>query len=446
MKERHGSTKRRLKRISWLVAIAICISCVANYLPVSAEAASSSEIRKQINVMKQEQSKIKAKIKEVQAQYQENENEIADIIAKKNVIDQEIGLLAEELNNINDQITSFNILIADKQDELENAQSRYEQLCVDNKQRIRSMEEEGEISYWEVIFQANSFTDLLDRLTMVEEIAAADRIRMAELSEAAMDVDKAKAELETEKADLEVTKQEMDASQAELDAKREEADALVLELLEKADDLEALKAEFSKQEEEFMAEIAQMEKAYNQAKQAEYEAYMATATTATTAPSSGSTGNTSTDSGSSGNTSSGGTSSGTTTAPSSGSWQRPCSYTYVSSAFGSREAPTAGASSYHQGIDLAAPKDTPIYASRAGTVTQATYGSAAGYYVSVNHGDGYSSIYMHMTNYVVSAGQSVSQGQLIGYVGKSGVATGYHLHFGISYNGVYVNPAAYISF
>ena len=435
-----------MKLISWVAAIAIAVSCVANYLPVPAEAASSSEIRKQINVMKQEQSKIKAKIKEVQSQYQENENEIANIIAKKNVIDQEIGLLAEELNNINNQITSFNILIADKQDELDNAQGRYEQLCADNKQRIRSMEEEGEISYWEVLFQANSFTDLLDRLTMVEEIAAADRIRMAELSEAAMDVDKAKAELETEKADLETTKQEMDASQAELDAKREEADALVLELLEKAEDLETLKAEFSKQEEEFMAEIAQMEKAYNQAKQAEYEAYMATATKATTAPTTAPSGSTSAGTGSSGNTSSGGASSGTTVTPSSGGWQRPCSYTYVSSAFGNREAPTAGASSYHQGIDLAAPKDTPIYASRAGTVTRATYGNAAGYYVSINHGDGYSSIYMHMTNYVVSAGQSVSQGQLIGYVGKSGVATGYHLHFGISYNGVYVNPASFISF
>ena len=77
-------------------------------------------------------------------------------------------------------------------------------------------------------------------------------------------------------------------------------------------------------------------------------------------------------------------------------------------------------------------------------VSTATYGSAAGYYVKINHGDGFSSIYMHMSNYVVSAGQAVSAGQLIGYVGKSGVATGYHLHFGISYNGAYVNPCNYV--
>ena len=63
----------------------------------------------------------------------------------------------------------------------------------------------------------------------------------------------------------------------------------------------------------------------------------------------------------------------------------------------------------------------------------------------INHGDGFSSIYMHMTNYVVYAGQAVSAGQLIGYVGKTGVATGNHLHFGISYNGMYVNPCLYVN-
>ncbi len=437
--------KQRKALLSWLLAIALAVSCVAGNLPVPAQAASSSEIRKQINAMKEDQKQIQAKIKDVEAQYQENEDEIADIIAKKSVIDQQIALLSQEITNIGQQITSFNTLIADKQEELEGAQGRYEQLSRENKERIQSMEESGNVSYWEVVFQANSFTDLLDRLNMVEEIAAADKRRMAQLSEAAADVDNAKAQLETEKAELESTKLEMDAAEAELDAKRLEVDDLVQQLLEKADDLDALKAEFSRQEEEFMAEIAAMEKAYNQAKAAEWAAYMATATTATTAPAA----TDSAGSGSSGSTSSGSTSSGSTssggTVSTGGSWIRPCSYTYVSSAFGKRESPTAGASSYHQGVDLAAPAGTPIYASRGGTVTVASYSGSAGNYVSINHGDGYSSIYMHMTSYVVSSGQAVSQGQLIGYVGKTGVATGNHLHFGISYNGVYVNPAAYVS-
>ena len=99
----------------------------------------------------------------------------------------------------------------------------------------------------------------------------------------------------------------------------------------------------------------------------------------------------------------------------------------------------------HNGIDMACPRGTPIYATRAGTVTTASYqAGGAGYYVSINHGDGFSSIYMHMTNYVVSSGQSVAAGQLIGYVGSTGVSTGPHLHFGVSYAGTYVNPMAYI--
>ena len=118
----------------------------------------------------------------------------------------------------------------------------------------------------------------------------------------------------------------------------------------------------------------------------------------------------------------------------------------VSSPFGNRDAPTAGASTYHQGIVLSAPEGTPIYASRTGVVTTATFGKSAGYYVSINHGDGYSSVYMHMTRYVVSKGQAVSAGQVIGYVGSTGVSTGPHLHFGIAYNGSYVNPANYIAF
>lgn len=439
----NGFGKKGKKGLSWLLALAVMLGCVGRFFPLSARAASSSEIRKQINSMKQEQKEIQEKIKDVESQYQQNEDEIADIIAKKNVIDQQIALLSDEIRNISDQITSFNTLIADKQDELENAQVRYDTLCQDNKDRIQAMEEEGTISYWEVIFQASSFTDLLDRLNMVEEIAAADKRRMQELSDAADNVEEAKEALEGEKAELESTKKEMDDAEAQLDEKRAEADALIQELLEKADDLEALKAEFSRQEEEFMTQIAQKEKEYTQAKAAEWAAYMATATTATTAPASSGTtsgGTTSGGSGSSGSTSGGGTVS------SGGSWQRPCSYTYVSSAFGNRESPTAGASTYHQGIDLAAPANTPVYAARSGVVTTASFGSSAGNYVSVNHMDGYSSIYMHLNSYVVSSGQTVSAGQLIGYVGKTGVATGYHLHFGISYNGVYVNPAAYISF
>ncbi len=432
--------KRLVSILAGVMAAIMLLTLIAGLIPTTASAASSSEIRKQINQLKEQKEELQQQIEDVKAQYQANEDEIADIVARKNVIDQEINLLCAQIININEQISSFSVLIADKQDELDNAEARYEELNEKNKERIRTMEEDGSVSYWEVLFKANSFSDLLDRLNMVEEIAASDQRRLKELSEAKEEVVVAQQELETEKADLELTKEELDAAQMELDAKREEVDVLIQELLAKSEEIEGLQEMLEHEDEDLLAEIAAKEKEYNEAKAEEWRQYMATYTTvppATTAPAN--SGNTNNSSGT--NTGS----SGSNTGSSGGSWLRPCSYTMLTSPFGYRDAPTAGASTYHQGVDLAAPKGTPIYASRAGRVTTATYGNSAGNYVTINHLDGFSSVYMHMENYVVSAGQTVSAGQLIGYVGKSGVATGYHLHFGIAYNGAYVNPCNYVN-
>ena len=131
--------------------------------------------------------------------------------------------------------------------------------------------------------------------------------------------------------------------------------------------------------------------------------------------------------------------------PSNATWITPVSGYRLTSAFGMRKHPVLKVNRMHNGIDMACKAGTPIYATRAGTVTRTAYqANGAGNYVSINHLDGFSSIYMHMTHYVVSQGQTVSQGQLIGYVGNTGISTGDHLHFGISYAGTYVNPLAYI--
>lgn len=431
--------KNRKKFVSILAAVMAAImvlTLVLSLVPTKAYAASSSEIRKQINGLQEKRTEMKSQMKELQDQYKANEDEISDIVARKNLIDQEIGLLHAQVDNINEQITAYGVLIADKQDELDAAQENYDNLNEEYKTRIRTMEEEGTLSYWEVLFKANSFSDLLDRMSMIEEIAASDNRRLEALDEATKAVATAQEELATEKADLEQTKEELNSTQAELDAKREEADGVIAELVAKGQEIEGLQDELESEDQDLLKQIAQMEKEYNAAKHQEWLAYMATYTTvapATTAPS-GNGGN----SGGSGNN-------GSSTPSSGGSWLRPCSYTYMSSPFGFRTSPTAGASSYHQGVDLAAPANTPVYASRSGIVTTTTYSGSAGYYVTINHGDGFSSIYMHLNNYVVSAGQAVSAGQLIGYVGRTGIATGYHLHFGIAYNGAYVNPCAYVS-
>ena len=418
--------KRMVSVLAGIMAAVMLLTLMLSLLPTPASAASSSEIRKQINALKEEKEAIKDKIEEVQGQYEENENEIVDLMERKSVIDQEVQLLNEQVDNINDQLKAFNLLIADKQDELDNAEERYQQLNDDNKLRIRTMEEEGELSYWEVLFKANNFSDLLDRLNMVEEIAASDNRRLQELADAANNVVEAQQELEVEKEDMEKTKEELDSTQAELDAKVQESMDLLQELLSKGDELAALQEEYEAMEADFLEQIAQKEVEYDAAKQAEWEAYMATYVPPTTEGGSGGSGG------------SGGTSGG-------GGWVRPCSYTSITSPFGYRESPTTGASTYHQGVDLDTGTGDPVVAARAGVVIAASYSSSAGYYVQIDHQDGFRSIYMHLSSIGASVGQIVSAGTYIGATGATGIATGDHLHFGISLNGVYVNPCNYVA-
>ena len=425
--------------VAGLLAFLMLFSIIFTLIPTKASAVSSGEIKNQINELKSQQEELKAQIEEVNAQYEANENEIIDMVNQKNVIDQEIQYLNQQVENINQQIAAYNLLIADKQDELDDAEARLAELNVKNKERIRAMEEEGELSYWAVLFKANSFSDLLDRLSMIEEIAAADKRRLDEMSAVAEEVATAQAELESEKSALEVTKEELDQTQMDLEAKREEADLLLTDLIAKGEEFELLLEESEDAQSELMKEIAQKEKEYDAAKYREWLATYVPPTT-TAKPSSGSS---SSSSGSSGS-SSGSSSSGSSSAPSSSGWICPVPYYTLTSPFGMREHPVLGYERMHEGVDMACAAGTPIYASRSGKVTTATYSSSAGYYVSINHGDGFSSIYMHMTNYIVRAGTYVNAGQVIGYVGSTGISTGNHLHFGISYQGRYVNPMNYI--
>lgn len=441
-----------------IMAAVLLLSLILSMIPV-ARAASSGEIRDQINDMKARQSMIRQEMNDLREQYRQNENEIVDLVERKLLIDQEVFLLEAEIALINEQISAFALLIADKQDELDEAQGRFRDLNAEHRERIRIMEEEGSMSYWEVIFRASSFADLIDRLNMIQEIAAADHRRLEELTAAADQVELAKEELEREAADLETTRKELDASNAELIEKKQVAEATLAELIEKAAEIEAMYGDIESEEAALLTEIARKEKEYNEAKHQEWLEHMATATTETTAPATNPT-TAPTETTRPGSTEETEPTKQTeppatteppketeppeTTEPASEGWIVPCSYTKLTSPFGEREAPTEGASTFHQGVDLAGPEGTPIYAARSGTVTIATSSRSAGFYVTINHGDGFSSVYMHMTHFVVSVGQKVSRGELIGYMGSTGISTGSHLHFGIAYNGVYVNPVIYV--
>ena len=403
--------------LAGLMALVMLLGLIATFIP-TAHAASSSELKVQLDALKEEKAAIDAQIQEIKGQITENNDEMKEMVAQKDLIDQEIFLLYQQETNINDQIATYSLLIADKQEQLTDAETKFADLTEKNKERIQAMEEEGEISYWSVLFQANSFSDLLDRFHMVQEIAAADKRRLAELDAAAKTVEEAKASLETEKVSLEGVKEELALTQTQLEEKRTEADALLAELVAKGMEYEDMMEQSEDEQTKLAQEIANKKDEYDKAK---YQEWLATSEPPAYT--------------------SGGTASNNVDGV---SWKVPISYTAFTSSFGWRTHPISGTRKFHYGVDLAAPTGTPIYATRGGTVSVASYNGSAGYYVQIDHGDGYRSTYMHMTRYIVSSGQNVAQGQVIGYCGSTGGSTGPHLHFGISYNGSYVNPANYI--
>lgn len=395
-------------------AAAVLVSAITVFcsLPHPAYAATTSEIKDQITDLKVENAVIQAQIDSVRSQYNANASEIQALVDKKNAVDQEIALLHDQILNINEQLRIYGQMISDAQERLDDANLRLAQLNRQYKERIRAMEEEGEITYWQVIFESSSFTDMLDRMNMVDEIAAADTQRLVDLQVASATVEENQRILNEEMLDLQETRQQLSDSEEMLKVKRTESDDILRELIAQQSEFQAVLDEASKIQDDLLTEIAQKQKELQAAQYKEELVKMALKGE---------------------------------NPPSNATWIEPVSGYTISSPFGNRKSPTAGASSNHKGVDMACPSGTPIYATRAGTVTVASYqAGGAGYYVSINHGDGFASIYMHMTRYVVSKGQSVAQGELIGYVGSTGVATGPHLHFGVSYGGTYVNPMAYL--
>ena len=394
---------------------ALCFALLLGF--TSANAASSSEIRDQIHALEQEQDALAQQMEKLEAQLTENAEQLQQMVAERQTIDQQINLLHALIINANEQISVYAVLIADKQLELEKAEQNLAQLNLSYKERIRAMEEAGELSYWTILFESRSITDFLDRLNMIQEIARSDRRRLEQIRAAAREVTLAQKELEAEQSALEDARAELEGTQLLLQEKSQHSQELVLQLLAKGEEYETLLEEAEQEDEKLMQEIAMLEDDFDDAV---YQEWLATYVPPTTAPE--------------------------VEYPAVGDsgWLTPVSDYRLSSPFGMRLHPILGVYRMHSGVDMACPEGTPIYATRGGKVTIAKYSSSAGNYVQINHGDGYASVYMHMTEYVVSVGDYVAQGQLIGYVGNTGLSKGNHLHFGISYNGEYVNPMEFI--
>ena len=415
-----NKSKKLVSIIAAIMAAILLLSLLLGLMTSVVHAASSKEIEAQIKELEKKKEEQEKKNKDLESKLAENNLQVQNMADRKSGIDQQIALLYDQIITINQIISAYNLMIADKQDELDANLEKLELLQEAYKDRIRAMEEQGEVSYWSVIFQANSFSDLLDRLNMIAEIARSDRNRMEQIRKLAEEVEQTKAELDQQKAQLELSKQDLQDAQGELEVKSAEAEGLLLALILASEEYSDLLEEGEKITSDFLDELDKAEKEWKDAK---YREWLATSVPPTTTSPAGLKTNT----------------------VNGIVWYTPLKSYTITSKFGLRKDPFTQKLTGHNGLDMAAPKNTPIYATRAGVVSFAGYeAGGAGYYVWINHGDGFRSIYMHMTRFVVKEGDTVEAGQLIGYVGSTGRSTGNHLHFGIKYNSTMVDPQKYI--
>ena len=410
------------KRIITAVLAAMLVLSAANLPEILA--ATPEQIQQQIDQLNQENKDLGQQIAALEKDMAANTQQMQDQIERKESIDQQIALLQQQVQTGREALSAFKLLLADKQADLQRAQNRLAEMNRTYKARIRAMEEQGDISYWSVLFQAKSFSDLLDRLQMVGEIARADAKRLQQLRQAAGEVEQAQAQMSREKRGMEQVQAQLEQTNASLETKRQEVDALLTQLVAKGAEYEEYMEAAEDKQDQLMQDLLDAEEAYDKAK---YEQWLSTSVPGSTKPLTA------------------------TNTVNGRVWYTPTKDFRISSKFGWRIHPIQGTRKMHNGVDMAAPKGTPIYATRSGVVTVASYEKGgAGYYVKINHNDGYQSIYMHMTHFIVKKGDHVTAGQIIGYVGSTGGSTGPHLHFGISeYNAKtktwsYVDPQKFI--
>jgi len=415
-----------------LMGLFICI-CLLGTIFSPARAATSNEIRNEIDKLEAQEQALQEQIDALEQQRVDNLTEMQQMISQKQVLDQQIALLNQQILTVQEQLLVMKTLVADQQDACDRAAAEHAALNEKYKERIRTMEEEGQLSYWSVLFRSSSLADFLDRLTIVQEIAQADRDRLQELRQAAQKVEAEKRTLLAQQSQLQATADDLEENQQLLEQKRAESEAILRQLAARAEEFEKLLDESELAQQELLLEIARKEDEFDRAAYLEWlAAQPPILPDPEPTPTPGNP------------PEAGGASNPGNSADYSG-WVVPVPYYRLTSPFAMRVHPIYGDYRMHNGIDMACAEGTPIYAARGGQVEIAKYSDSAGNYVQINHGSGYRSVYMHMTHYIVSPGQYVQAGQTIGYVGNTGASKGNHLHFGISLNGEYVNPYPYIA-
>lgn len=365
------------------------------------------------------------------------------IVFRKAALDKQISLNRETIALIEEQIAVYQKLIDQKKDELAAATAAETEQTELLRERIRSMEENGSYSYLTFIFEGSSVPEILARAADVNDIMHYDRELEKSLQKSREDVETIKREYETAKAEQDAVNEELTARREQLNAQVDAACELITNLDELSFDAQAEYDAIAQAEDEAMQELLKAMQEYA-AQQVAQRVQYAGSTGGGTSSSGASSAGTTASGAASGST--GGTyyeNNSNASGAYNGSFIWPVDSTYITSRYGERSAPTAGASTNHKALDIGAKSGDPIYAAADGQVANATYNDGLGYYVSIEHDGETATRYSHMTNFIVQPGEYVKQGQIIGYVGESGIATGSHLDYAVIKNGQQVDPMQY---
>ena len=340
---------------------------------------------------------IAASISELNEQKEQAENEKEQVTQQKESaqddldnINAQISSIESEIFKLQTKLDELNSSISQKEQEIEEKQallSHKEDLL---KTRMVAMYKGGGTTYLDVLLGSSNYIEMYTKYNAIQTIAEKDTELINEVTEQKKNIENEKQELENNKAEVESVKSETDAKNAELKAAKVAKQTVVSNL--------------SQEEQELQKKIDEFEAAIEKAQQ---EIQNAT-----------------------------NNSSGYEGSFSGGKFEWPISYSYnrITSIFGNRTAPTAGASTNHGAIDIGV-SYVPVYAPANGKVILAQWVSGYGNYIMIDHGNGYYTAFGHLSQFNVSVGTVVSTGQQIAVSGNTGVSTGPHLHYEVYVGG-----------
>lgn len=421
--------KKTQRLIVILLAIAMLLTIIVPALSILAQA---DVTKSDIDNIKSELNEVAAQRKEAEAQLASIRSDMAKAEEQVNLVQEQILLTEQQIDASQTLLDAYDAQIAEREDELLALQAQEEEQYQEFYRQVRWMEETGSVSYLAILFEASSFSEMLDYAMLLGDIMEYSNRIIDKLEATQAAIIETQAQIRADRDEQAQAQAELEAYKAELEDKKAEATKLLKEIAESESEYAETARQLAAEEAEIdaslkdaqakyqkqLAEIERKRKEEEERRRQEQLAQQQQQQQQQQQSSSGSS-----------------SSANVTT----GSWYWPLPGRYsLTSRFGGRIGPTTGRWESHTGNDIPAPSGTSIYAANDGIVT--TVGtnrySSYGYYCIIDHGGGYATLYAHQCKVPnLQVGQAVSKGQVIGYVGTTGSSTGNHLHFELRVNG-----------